>query len=91
MRFEWDEEKSRANLKKHGVRFEDAETVWADAQSLEYFDVLHSVEEERYVKIGFSARSTLLTVVHTEREDLIRVVSARHATLKERKRYEEGI
>ena len=88
--FEWHQEKSERNLRKHGVAFAEATTVFADPLSLTIGDPLHSETEERLVIIGESARRRLLVVVHTERGDRIPVISARLATPRERKTYEEG-
>lgn len=92
MTFEWDEAKSDTNYKKHQVRFEEAQTVFLDTYSIEYFDDDHSDEETRFLRIGLSQRLRLLIVVFCERgEDTIRIISARKAEPSERKVYEEGI
>ena len=88
--FEWDETKAGANLTKHGVSFEEAATVFGDPLSLTIPDPAHSQAEDRFVIIGQSHRRKLLVVVHTERGDNIRVISARRASKRERKVYEEG-
>ncbi len=88
--FEWDEEKSKRNVKKHKVPFEEAATVFADPLSLTIPDPLHSEEEDRFVTMGMSIKGRLLVVVHTERGDAIRIISARLATRRERRAYEEG-
>jgi uncharacterized DUF497 family protein len=88
--FEWDPDKARKNQKKHDVSFEEAATVFGDPLSLTIEDPLHSIEEERFVTLGLSYRHRLLVVVHTEREDNIRIISARLAARHERKVYEEG-
>jgi len=88
--FEWDDRKAEANVHKHGVSFEEASTVFADALALTVFDPLHSEDEDRYVTLGRSQRQRLLVVVFTDREDRIRIISARVATRRERKDYEEG-
>lgn len=88
--FEWDEKKARRNISKHGVSFEEASTVFGDVLSLTVPDPLHSTEEERFVIIGRSDRGRLLVVVHTERTERLRIISARMATLRERRNYEEG-
>ena len=87
--FEWDQKKARINSRKHGVTFEEASTVFGDARSLTIPDPAHSDTEERFVTIGSSHRGKLLVVVHTERSDNIRVISARSANRRERKLYEE--
>jgi uncharacterized DUF497 family protein len=89
MEFEWDPEKARRNLTKHGVAFEEAATVFADFLSSTFPDPEHSIEEEREITIGTSERGRLLVVSHTERGDRIRIISARKATRRERKAYEE--
>lgn len=91
MRFEWDEKKELMNAEKHGVWFDEAQTLWQSNCSLEFFDQLHSVDEDRFLKIGFSLSGRLLLVVFAEREGEIRIISARIAASQERKRYEEGI
>lgn len=87
--FEWDNNKALANLKKHGVSFEEASTVFGDTLSLTVPDPLHSHAEDRFVTIGMSSSGKLLIVVHSDRGDRIRIVSARTATTKERKDYED--
>jgi uncharacterized protein len=89
MQFEWDEAKSAENLRKHGVSFEEAETVFADPLSKTLPDPTHSAGEERFLKIGYSRLGRLLVVSYTERADKTRVISARKATLTERRLYEE--
>jgi uncharacterized protein len=88
--FEWDEEKAKQNLKKHRVSFEEASTVFGDPLALTIPDPLHSEEEDRFITLGESHRRRLLVVVSTERGDKIRLISARVATRRERKDYEEG-
>jgi len=88
--FGWDEEKAKQNLKKHRVSFEEASTVFGDPLSLTVPDPAHSEAEERFVILGHSHTGKLLVVVHTERGDNIRIISARRATKQERKDYEEG-
>ena len=87
--FEWDEVKSSTNKKKHHVSFEDACTVFSDPLSLTIPDPLHSEDEDRLVIIGRSQKQILLVVVHVERGSVIRLISARSATVHERKFYEE--
>ena len=86
--FEWDEEKAKKNLKKHGVSFEEAATIFNDPRIATIFDPDHSEEEERFVSLGISFIQRLLSVVHTERNKRIRLISARKATRKERQTYE---
>jgi hypothetical protein len=83
LEFEWDPRKARENLLKHGVGFEEALTAFADPLSIEIPDPEHSLDEERFVLIGRGARGRLLVVVHTERGDRIRLISARRATRRE--------
>ncbi len=88
--FEWDERKAKHNEWKHKVSFKEALTVFADPLSVTIPDPLHSEDEERFVTVGMSSRGRLLVVVHTDREGTIRIISARRATRRERKNYEEG-
>lgn len=90
MRFDWDSEKAVANLKKHGVSFEEASTVWNDYFNIELFDREHSVEENRFLMIGESEDHRLLIISFTERENKIRIISARELTSAERRDYEHG-
>jgi uncharacterized DUF497 family protein len=88
--FEWDPNKAKENLEIHGISFDEASTVFSDSLSLATYDPLHSEEEDRFVLIGNSYRNRPLVVVHTERGDYVRLISARKATKKERKQYEEN-
>lgn len=88
MQFEWDNEKAKKNLRKHKVSFEEAMTVFYDPLSATFDDVDHSDDEERLITIGYSSRSRLLVVAHTERGKIIRIISARTATAHERKKHE---
>lgn len=88
--FEWDDSKAQQNVKKHGVSFEEASTVFSDPLSLTIRDPEHSREEDRYIMLGESRRQRLLVVAFTERETRIRIISARVANPRERKDYEEG-
>jgi uncharacterized protein len=88
--FEWDPNKARLNVKTHGVSFDKASTAFRDPLSQTIDDPLHSEDEERFVLIGRSIQRRLLVVVHTERGDRIRIISARLATKRERFRYEEN-
>jgi hypothetical protein len=87
--FEWDSVKAEANLRKHGVSFEEAETVFSDDLALLIDDPDHSDEEDRFVLLGFSAAPRILAVVHAYRlaQDTIRIISARKATKAERAIY----
>ncbi len=89
LRFEWDEAKAAANLRKHKISFEEAQTVFADIFSVTINDPAHSVNEHRFVDIGISASGRILVVAYTEREQKIRLISCREATKTERKTYEE--
>jgi hypothetical protein len=89
LRFEWDPEKAAQNLAKHDVSFPEAEGVFADPLALELPDRDHSDDEERWILIGESYRRRLLVVVFTEREEVVRLISARRATPAETKSYEE--
>jgi uncharacterized DUF497 family protein len=89
--FEWDENKAKSNLAKHGVSFEEGSTVFADPLSLTVPDPDHSEVEDRLIILGHSQRGKLLIVVHTERGDNIRIISARPASRRERKDYEENV
>ena len=88
--FEWDPQKAESNNEKHGISFEEASTVFRDPLSLTIDDPLHSTGEVRMVQIGISHKNRLLVVVHTERENNIRIISARKATKKERDNYESS-
>jgi len=88
--FEWDPNKARGNIEAHGISFDEASTAFRDTLSLTIHDPLHSEEEDRFVLIGNSAKNRLLVVVHTERGENVRIISARKATNKERKQYEEN-
>jgi hypothetical protein len=90
MRFCWDQKKAAANLKKHGVSFEEASTVFRDALSVTGSDPDHADGEQRFITFGHSKKNRLLVVAHTENDDTIRIVSARTATRQERRIYEEG-
>jgi len=90
MEFEWDPDKAVQNLKKHKVAFDEAATVLGDLLSVTFSDPDHSTEEDRFVTIGTSDRGRVIIVSHTDRENRIRIISARKATRQERKTYEEG-
>ncbi|MFN8847265.1 MAG: BrnT family toxin [Bdellovibrionales bacterium] len=93
MKFEWDEDKNKKNRKKHGIWFEEAQQIFDDANAIEFFDSNHSNNEDRFIMLGMSATSRILVVIFCERSigNVIRIISARKATKKERKRYEEGV
>ena len=88
MEFEWDESKARANLRKHGVDFADAATMFDDNRAVTVAD--DDLEEERYVTIGMDALGRVLVVAYTIRGERIRIISARRATKRERAEYEQG-
>ena len=88
MRFSWDPDKDRLNQSDHNVSFQEASTVFGDPLAVTVADPDHSIGEERFVTIGQSSTSQLLVVCHTEQGDNIRIISARRATLRERKSYE---
>ena len=86
--FEWDPDKAKANLAKHGVGFLEAATVLGDPLSLTIPDPNHSEGEQRFVSVGMSDRARLLVVAHTEWGERIRIISARRATRREQRAYE---
>jgi uncharacterized protein len=88
--FQWDEEKAKANLRKHEISFEEAITVFLDPFSATIADPDHSAVEQRCIDIGNSERGRVLVVVYTERGMRIRIISCRKATPAERRVYEEG-
>lgn len=87
---EWDPRKDRANQKKHGVSFEEAQSVFLDENAVQFYDEHHSGQEDRFIMLGLSIRSRMLVVCHCERESgsVIRIFSARKATKSERKYYD---
>ena len=89
--FEWDEHKNAINRRKHSVSFEEAETVFYDENALLIADPDHSLEEERFILLGFSFRARLLIVCHCYRceDNVIRIISARKATLQESRQYND--
>ena len=89
IKFEWHPGTATSNLKKHQVSFEEAQTVFYDELAVQFFDVEHSYDEERFLLLGMSAHSKLLIVCHCEREDgeVIRIISARKATKRESTHY----
>ena len=91
--FEWDERKNESNRKKHGIWFEQAQQVFDDPNGLVFYDEGHSNEEDRFLLLGMSGSARVLVIVFCERKknEIIRIISARKATKKEIKRYEEGI
>ena len=89
IRFEWDEKKHTLNKKKHGVSFEEAQTIFADENGLLLDDPDHSCGEDRFILLGLSSRLKLLVVSHTYRKEdaIIRIISARKATRSEQEQY----
>ena len=87
MRFEWDSEKARRNVAKDGVSFEEATSAFADPLSVTVFDPDRSDDEERFVLQGASSTGRLVVVVHADRGEVIRIISARLATRRERRSY----
>ncbi|MEI6593117.1 MAG: BrnT family toxin [Holophagaceae bacterium] len=85
IRFEWSAPKATANLKKHGVSFEEAQTVFHDEFAIQFYDENHSIAEDRFILLGMSASARILVVCHCERSsgDIIRIISARRATKRE--------
>jgi hypothetical protein len=88
--FEWDSDKAKRNIKIHNVSFDEASTVFKDILSLTIYDPIHSNKEDRFVLIGNSFKNRLIVVIFTERNDKIRIISARKAIKNERKQYEEN-
>ncbi|MEL6401787.1 MAG: BrnT family toxin [Cyanobacteria bacterium J06626_4] len=90
MKFEWDLSKAAANLKKHGVSFKEAQTVFEKPLAVIFDDETHSAEERREIIIGHSQQNRLLLVAFSERSNRIRIISARLATRQEREDYEQS-
>ena len=91
MIFEWNTAKARNNVRKHGVSFEEAASVFLDSLALTFADPDHSAEEEREITVGLSVRQRVILVSHCQRGERTRIISARNATKKEKTQYEEGI
>ena len=91
IKFEWNPAKAASNLKKHGVSFEEAQTVFYDEFAVQFYDEPHSEEEDRFLMLGMSSGAHLLLVCHCERDggDIIRIISARKATKQESSHYEQ--
>ena len=89
IRFEWDENKNRSNIKKHGISFEEAKTVFYDENARLISDPDHSDQEDRFIILGMSLNLKILLVIHTykEKDEIIRIISARKATKNESKIY----
>ncbi len=90
MEFEWDDAKARANLRKHGISFDDASTAFYDALSVTIPDPDHSAGERRFLLIGVTLTGRLVVVSHTDRGRRIRIINARRATRRERTAYEKA-
>lgn len=92
MKFDWNLQKAASNLKKHGVSFEEAQTVFYDEFALQFFDEEHSTTEDRFILLGMSSKANLLIVCHCERGDgdVIRIISARPATKLESTHYSKN-
>lgn len=88
--FEWDPNKAQSNIHKHDVDFDEASSVFDDPMFITFLDEEHSIDEERYITIGLSIKGRLLLVAHAERNDRIRIISARKATKNEEKFYQEA-
>lgn len=91
MQFEWDDEKEQKNITKHGIDFSTAALVFNDDYRIEKYDEIHSLYEDRYITIGdINGINIIVTVVYTERQDIIRIISARAASKKEKEAYYAG-
>ena len=90
LKFEWDRRKAAANVKKHGVSFEEAATAFGDPLSLTIHDPDHSDDEDRFLLLGVTQSRKLVVVAHTDRNDTIRIINARLADRGERENYEES-
>ncbi len=92
LRFEWDEKKNRANLKKHGVSFEEAQSTFKDEHAIQFFDPDHSKSEDRFILLGISLRLRVVVVCHCFREEdlVVRIISARKADQSEERNYWEA-
>ena len=91
--FDWDENKNRINLEKHGITFEEASTVFFDDRAILFDDPEHSIDEDRFLLLGMSETAKVCIVCHCYRESdtVLRIISARQATRKEEQRYVRGI
>ena len=90
MEFDWDANKAAINLRKHDVSFDEAKTVFDDPLYIGGYDPDHSYDEDRYIATGQSANRRLLVLSYTDRDNVIRLITAREATRTEREKYEEG-
>jgi uncharacterized DUF497 family protein len=87
--FEWDPDKAKQNRRKHRVSFHESATVFGDPFSVTYLDPDHSTSEQRFITVGMSNAGRVLIVAHVDRNEIIRIISARKTTQSERKQYEE--
>ena len=90
MIFEWDDVKAAANIEKHNISFYEAASVFSDKRGILLPDIEHSKDEDRFLLIGLTGERKLLTVVHVDRKDVLRIISARPATGRERRDYEQS-
>ncbi len=90
LKFEWNTKKAKRNIANHGISFDEAATAFSDSLSITFDDPDHSEEEKRFITIGMTSSGNLIMVSHTDRNDRIRIISARKLTRKERKQYEKG-
>jgi len=92
VKFEWNPSKAQSNLKKYGVSFEEAKSIFYDELAIQFYDNDNSESEDRFIMLGISNELNILTVCHCERQEgeIIRIISARKATKNERKFYEGG-
>jgi uncharacterized protein len=88
--FDWDDDKSEINRERHGVTFEEAQTVFGDRRATTIYDEAHSQSEDRWITIGLSEGGRLLVVVHTDETNVIRIISARQATRREARQYADA-
>ena len=89
MEYEWDPEKDRTNQAKHGVSFAEASTVFLDPLQVTVVDERHSIGEFRFRTIGYTVTNRLVIVAHTDRDDRVRIITAREASARERRQYEQ--
>lgn len=89
MKFAWDGAKARSNLRKHGLSFHEAATVFGDPLAITYADPDHSQDEDRYLTFGYTNAGKFVVVVHTDRRDYVRIISARRMTRREKKAYQQ--
>ena len=89
MNFEWDPGKARQNRRKHRISFEEAATIFGDPLAITYPDPDHSILEQRFITVGTSRVNRVLIVAHTDRDESVRIISARKTTDRERRYYEK--